>query len=261
MQLADMDEQRRRAASSAAKQRQVDGGGPAAEDDDNERIGEKTEAAVTRDSSFQDRRAAAENLIEQNPKIRWALYHVLAHCSDRKPHRLDELERFVADEPGFLKLKLAPYFPVHWLEEAFALEELYVDAEGRALTADDVAPLSEDEFDDLIVQYAFRITDVGNEILQQFSPIDAMRELLNEGAHRRSIYLDILEFACEPRGVSDIDRLLRDNEDFAAVKAQNANMAPTVFLDRLASVGGLVYDGGWRTTQEGKELLAIVGEA
>ena len=222
-----------------------------------ERIGEKpTSRKVTRDSSFAERRVKAEALLHQNPKIRWTMYHVLERCSDGAAHPLAELEDFVAAQPGFEGTKIAPYFAVKWLEEAFALEELYLDADGKVFTADDVAPLSEDEFDDLVAQFAYRSTDVGEAILEQFAPRTALLDLFEEeGEIHKRIYLKILEFTREPRNFAEIDHLIRPSSAYIDALNENANLSPVYFLDKLAFVGGIVFEGRWKTTREGEKLL------
>ena len=32
-------------------------------------------------------------------------------------------------------------------------------------------------------------------------------------------------------------------------------LQPSLFIDKLESVGAVAYDGGWQTTPEGKELI------
>ena len=245
----DIDE---RAALAGAPEQAGQG---AAEEED-EHIGEVAGVEkVTRFSSFAERRVKAEALLHRNPDYRWTLYHVLEHCNDGAIHPLPELEQFVAAQPDFAGSHHAPYFPIAWLERAFALEECYLDANGKAYFWEDVEPLTEDEFDDLVAQYAYRTTDVGADVLAQFAPQEAIRVLLGESEARRSIYLDLLTFARTLRNPGEIDWHVRTSDAFAAVRAENEDITPVAFLDKLAGAGGLTFDNGWRITKEGEDLL------
>lgn len=261
MQFTDDIDERPTACPMAATQNAQNAQRPAKAEDEDEHIGEKTAVqAVTRFSSFAERRRKAEALLHQNPDYRWTLYHVLEKCNDGAVHPLAELEAFVAAQPDFAGPHHAPYFPIAWLEQSFALEECYLDADGRVYTWDDVEPLTEDQFDDLVAQYAYRTTEVGADMLEQFAPQNAIRMLMGESGSRRDIYLDLLRFARTPRNPGELDWHVRTSDAFATERALNDKITPVAFLDKLAGAGGLTFDNGWRTTKEGEDLLEQMEE-
>ena len=182
----------------------------------------------------------ARELLEHNPNYRLVFYRILRHCQDgARP--LDELEEFVDGQPGYAQLKQPPYFPIHWLEQAFALEEMYLDAEGGLHAAGELAELGEDEFDDLVAQFAFRTTDVGRVLADQADPESRLRQILGESGEK--IVPGVL-FEFRQKLQSDTDH-------------PGATTYPGVYVDKLAEAGAIAFDDGWVVTDEGRGLLQV----
>jgi hypothetical protein len=131
-----------------------------------------------------------------------------------------------------------------------------LDAEGRDVTEQRKQGLSEDEIDDLVADFAFKTNDLGKALLEEFSPADRLDDLLAQVPKRRDTYLEVLEFLCEKRSYAQVDELLRGREILETGPSESDRpMQPSVFIDKLAAVGGIVYDEGWQTSPEGKEYL------
>lgn len=208
--------------------------------------------------TFEYKYERARTIMLQNPKYRWVFFHVLKHCDDGQAHVLQDLEEYVRAEPGYDRLNQPPYFPIHWLDQAYALEQQYLDSAGNLYTWGDVEHMTEDEFDDLVDRYAYVTTDVGRAILREFSPAEGIKGLSGESAARMELYRSSLEFARESRSFAQLDRLIRTSEAFGDVQLDSPDITPGVFIDKLASLGGIAYDGGWKITDEGEELLKLL---
>ena len=217
-------------------------------------LDEVTERERPAELSFDAKLERASTLLHHNRAYRPAFRAIIRRC-DGSVCPLDELEELVGALPGYEKLKQPPYFPIHWLAEAYALEELYLDAEGAAHTADELAGLSEDEFDDLVTAFAYRTTEVGRAVAEQFAPQKKTARLLEDEPERYDLYIELLEFLEETRTFAQIGTLLRDRPIPASPLAENASPKPSVLVDKLEEAGAIAFDGGWHITSEGKELL------
>ena len=201
----------------------------------------------------------ARTLLQHNPSYTRVFLNVLGAC-DGTAHTLGSLEETIAAMPSYEKLKNPPFFPVHWLHQAFALEEMYLDAQGNLLSAADVAGLDEDAFDDLVAQYAYRTTETGRAVALEFSPARRIQRLLLDEPVRRDTYIELMGFMRQKRSFSEVEALLRGREILSFSAEDGVTVQPSMFVDKLESVGAIAFDGGWETTKEGKELLESKGE-
>lgn len=199
-------------------------------------------------------------LFLHNPAYVSVFLDAVAAC-DSTICTLGDLERRIASLPGYEKLKNPPYFPVSWLHEAGALEELYLDAAGNVYEAKDVETLDEDAFDDLVAQYAFRTTENGRRLAGEFSPQRRLARLLEAEPARRETYLELLGFMREKRDFSQIERLLRGRDVLTLTAEDGVTLQPSVFVDKLEAAGAISFDGGWMITVGGKEMLDAIDEA
>ena len=199
-------------------------------------------------------------LFLHNPAYTRVFLDTVAAC-DGTVRTLDELEERIAALPGYAKHKNPPYFPVSWLRDAGALEELYLDAEGKLYEAKDVEALDEDAFDDLVVQYAYRTTENGRTLADEFSPARRLAGLLDREPARRETYLALLEFLREKRIFPEVEHFLRGRGLQTLTAEDGTLLQPSLFVDKLGETGAIEFDGGWTITTEGKELLDSIGNA
>lgn len=195
-----------------------------------------------------------QRLFLHNPLYHRVFLEILNKC-DGSVCALGELEEFVAGLPGYSKLKNPPYFPVSWLRDAGALEELYLDAEGKVYRPKDVENLTEDELDDLVDQYAFGITELGRKLSEEFSPKRRLAELLEAEPARKDTYLELLDFLRQKHGFADIQALLEGRDVLVLTAEEGTPLQPSLFIDKLNETGAVAFDGGWMITAEGKEML------
>ncbi len=204
--------------------------------------------------SFDEKVSRASKLVNHNPSYRLVFLKIIAACVDTA-QSLSDLEQLVAAQPGYSKLRQPPYYPIAWLHQNYALEEMYLDAQGKLYTQADVKDLSEDEFDDLVAAYAYRVTEEGIRVAEIFSPSRRLSELLQEEADRGGVYLELLEFLREKRGFAQVETLLRGRPELKDTAKNGQTLQPSMFVDKLEAIGVIDFDGGWQITAEGRELL------
>lgn len=198
---------------------------------------------------------AARTMINQNPKFRLAFYEVLRACGEElRP--LDELEELVNATAGFDRLAQPPYFPIRWLADVGALEELYLDGDGGVHDEAKVSALDEDGFDDLVAQFAYRITEAGRAELEALRPSTRLAQLAELEPTRTPVYRELLAFCATKRTFAEINRRMHELGLFSGQSASAETPTPGVYVDKLAQAGGLVFDAGWLTTEEGRGYLA-----
>ncbi len=210
--------------------------------------------------SFDEKLARANTLFRHNRAYRPAFLAVLRQC-DNEVRELSELEELIEAVPGYKRNKQPPYFPIRWLAEAYALEELYIDNDGNALSAEDIEELSEDEFDDLVAAYAYRSTEIGQIISEKFAPKTRTAALFEKESSRRDIYLQVLRFVQEKKNFGQIEHLIHDQVAAQPATPDGKNPQSSVFIDELEEAGAITFNGGWIITDEGKELLDSIDQA
>ena len=208
----------------------------------------------------EERYERARTLFLHNPAYSQTFLDTLATC-DGQIRTLGELEERIAALPGYAKHKTPPYFPVSWLRDADALEELYLDADGNAYEAKDVENLDEDAFDDLVAQYAYRTTDNGRKLAREFSPASRLAGLFDHEPARKEAYLELMAFLREKRSFPEVERHLRGCDPGILTTEDGTMIQPSMFVDKLGAAGAVEFDGGWMITAEGKEMLDTIENA
>jgi hypothetical protein len=205
--------------------------------------------------AFEQKVDRTVHLLLSNTLNRPVLYRILS-ATAAGPLPLFELEEMIQAMPEFTGATQPPYFLIEWLVKTEALSFTEVDAQGMPITDDMRAGKTEDEIDDLIEDMLIEITDVGREALGAFDPQQRLMELLQDIPERYETYVEVLEFLTEKRSYNDIDQLLRDRPVLMSGRERGDRpMQPSVFVDKLAATGGIMFDGGWIVTPEGRALL------
>jgi hypothetical protein len=209
--------------------------------------------------TYQERYEKLRKYVFSNPPHREINYKILKHCREACPLR--DLETHVAAYPEFKKARQSEYFLIKWLVDHGGLEELEIDEEGAVILSEQKEGLTEDEIDDLVVDFAFLTTDVGLDIVEELDPQHRLIELLEIEPRHYDTYIEVLEFLQEPRGFAKVDTLLRGRDVLWIGRGKLSQaMQPSVFVDRLERAGGVFWDEGWMLTPEGKELLETIKE-
>lgn len=208
--------------------------------------------------SYEQRVEKACTLLLQNPTNRPILYRILKICRPQRM-RLHQLEEQIQQQPEFSIVVHPPYFLIQWLVDVGALDTFDLDEDGNDVSPEQLEGLTVDEADDLIADTAFQTSAVGLDVIEEFSPQSRLIEVMNIVPERYDTYLEILEFLTERRPLSEIYELLRDRDVLMSGRDPGDNpIQPSVFVDKLADSGGIIFDKGWQITPEGKELLEAI---
>jgi hypothetical protein len=172
---------------------------------------------------------------------------------------LHELEAFILELPEAKSATQPPYFLIQWLADTGALDVFELDTEGKDITDERKARLSEDEIDDLAIDIAYQTNEVGVAVIGEFNTATRLMNLLAIVPERFDTYIEILSFLEELRPYAEVDALLRDRDILMLGRSEDERpLQPSVFIDKLAAAGGIAWDDGWIITEEGKELLESV---
>lgn len=219
--------------------------------DASERVSEEEPACESLDSCVERLDAA----INKHPLHREMYWRVLEFCKERKDLR--EIEAMIAQLPEFEYGTQNQYHLVCVLEKNFGLVRFELGEDGQELPAAAKEGLSDAEADELVWGYAFETTDVGAVVADRYQPQIRIDELLNEMPERRETYLELLEyFDARPRSYNDVSHLLKGRDVLmTGRKPHERPMQASVLVDNLERAGGVVWDGGWRLTDEGRTYL------
>lgn len=206
-----------------------------------------------------DEKVEALRKMMSAPRFREIYFAMLDFCGQAR--RLGELEQMVGALPEFEYCGQNQYRLIINLEDAFALERAELDEEGRVVTEDMKEGLTDDEIDDLVIDYAFTTTEVGRVVCDEMQPSTRMEDLMGKFPKRVKTYCELLEFCKTPRSFKEIDALLKGSEVLRSGSANaitNIPLQPSVFVEQLERSGGLVWKGSWNITEGGKKYLELI---
>ncbi len=122
-------------------------------------------------------------------------------------------------------------------------------AEASAAGAD--APA---EPEDQPVDYVLYTTDAGRAVLAEFDPGARFGELLaGEPEAYLELYARVLDICSGPDGASRA-QVEQDLKGHPALESPK-RIYPEYFISKLETIGGLSWDGAWRTTEAGARIL------
>ena len=184
------------------------------------------------------------------PLHRELLLEIMAYCAQRR--RLGDIEKRVMDSPFFPQAVRSPFSLIAELEQHGALERFELDAEGREVTDERKAGLSENEIDDLVVDYGFEATPDGARAAEEYAPAARIDRVCGTEDVRRAVS-SMLGFLSQPRTAAQLDAFCRKNLD--AEGLANEDLLASQLLDALEKAGAVVWSGGWTLTDAGKRWL------
>jgi len=209
----------------------------------------------TQGPEFDEQVDKTAHLLLSNNLNRPTLLRILA-LAEQGPMPLFDMEQQIQALPEFKTATQPPYFLIEWLTDTGALSFTEVDADGNEVSDEQKAGKTTEEIDDLVEDMIIDITPAGKETLIAFDPIKHLQELLAERPARFDTYIEVLQFLTSKRSYNDVDKLLRGRPILMdGREADDQPMQPSVFVDKLASAGGIVYTDGWIITPEGQALL------
>jgi hypothetical protein len=199
--------------------------------------------------------------VSGNPRFTEIHFRILEYCQEQQ--QLRDIEVMITTLPQFSICDQTQYRLISFLENAGGLKRIELDERLNTITPQMKEGLSEDEIDDLICDYAFLTTEAGREVVQEMQPEKRIKNLMELFPQRAQTYCEVLEYCKEPRSWQDIDKLLEGRDVLKSGSLNpytNNPLKPSVFIDRLESSGGLVWDKaqGWQITAEGRRFLEII---
>lgn len=134
---------------------------------------------------------------------------------------------------------------------------------GEAATGEDVPNADEpaeggdtpaEQPADQPVDYVLYTTDAGREALAQFDPKSRFDELLGgEPETYLELYARVLDICSEGDGATRA-QIEQDLKGHPALENPK-RIYPEYFISKLETIGGLSWDGAWRTTEAGARIL------
>lgn len=191
------------------------------------------------------------------------LYDLLVYCRQERTEQ--EATDFLTNHKQFADGYHSPSRYLFFMQRTGAIEELEYDIDGVLITEDMRQELRdlgapEDEIEDLGASWSYVTTDVGREAIEQFDPAKRTREMLaTQATSRLATYRRVLEFCEQPRSLDEIVEFLKDDAGLEIdPKTGIVHMQPSAYIGKLDAAGALTWDGGWKTTDGGMEVLTTI---
>lgn len=189
-------------------------------------------------------------------RYREVMYRMLMRCQ-AQPLKLDDLESFIASLPQSRHAIQTPGTLIDLMVKAGGLVARELDEDGATIPVELLETLDEESREDLVFDWQFETTPAGAAAVSILSPAVRLQSKLNEKPQRYSTYLAVLDFCSEPRSLSDVQRLFRQDSSLVRdTMVDSQSLAPDFYLNELERSGGLVWDGGWKITDAGSAYLA-----
>jgi len=208
---------------------------------------------------FEERVAHLKGVVNRHPLHREIFYKTLKYCTERRI--LPEVEDFIIACTEFEAVSQSPYYLLMFLLRGGGIETYELDENGELVLPEQKEGLSEDEIDDLVMQFAFETNEFGRELVERMSPKKRILELLEITPAYYDTFIEVMDFLTDKRSLADVDKLLRGRDVLMAGRDPNDRpIQPSVFIDKLEKTGGIYWEKGWLITEEGKEVLETLLE-
>lgn len=210
-----------------------------------------TQAAATSAStaaSAADEAATVDAIVKRlnaNRANTLALCAVLFVCEQRMPYR--DAEALIDERP---ELSLST-------QNAHALLRIMVDCGGvDAVEVPEPAYAPGEEKQDRPIDYTVQTTAAGRAALERFEPTKRFGDVLRDEPAAYAQTCAAVLALCEGGATkAAIERALEGDPALSDPK----QVYPSYFISKLETVGGLAWDGSWKTTDAGRQMLAMVG--
>lgn len=192
-----------------------------------------------------------------------ALLACLRETLEERPFR--EAEAAVACSEAMGLTMQSPHALYGILMKCGAVESIEVpetDIEIGVVAANDAAKAvvqaeaaGSADLPDQPVDYLLCTTDLGRSALEEFEPTKRFAELIaGEPAGYRSAYDAVLALCEKGASKSAIEAALAGHEALSNPK----QIYPGYFISKLETVGGISWNGAWRTTEAGRRMRALL---
>lgn len=189
------------------------------------------------------------------------LYDLLVFCTTEREEQ--ETEAFLEAHKQFADGYHSAHKYVFFMQRTGGIEEREYDSDGVLITDDMRNQLRElgapeEEIEDLAVEWRFVTTDAGREAIERFDPALRTREMLTtQKESRHPTYKRLLEFcSTQPRSLDEITTFLAADPGLEKDPRTGVmHMQPSAYIGKLDQAGALTWEGGWKTTPGGMEVL------
>lgn len=206
--------------------------------------------------TFDEKVEQCMKTVMRSNRFREILRKTLVFCLTRRP--LPEVEDEIQTYPEYKAAAQNPYRLIKFLVDNYGLDMLDIDEDGEVVTPERKVGLTEDEIDDLVVEFQLETTEVGEEVARRLEPESRIATLLREFPVRLGSYRDVMNFCREPKTMKEINKLF-ENVDLKALGTMHSDdtiaIQPSVFVDKLEKAGAMYWDGKWKLTAEGRAFL------
>lgn len=191
----------------------------------------------------------------KSDRYREILYKLLLFCRG-EGHTRTQAERYVAGLPEDRNALQEPCVLVRIVVDAGGIESFPLDVSGSVIPVGVLESMTADEREDATCDYLLVTSLAGQAAIDLLAPYARLRAKLSEKPRRYETYLAVLGFCRDPRSLSDVGRLFEENPDLVRdTSADSQRLSPDYYLSELERAGGLVWDGAWKTTEAGEELV------
>ena len=178
--------------------------------------------------------AEAEDLVAELPAM---------SITTQTPHTLFEL---LIDAGGIERIQVASEQDSESENETFG-EELTQDL--NEPDGDEANELDDDQ------DYLLEITEAGRQVLEAYEPTRRFMSLLEaEPEGYADVYRQLLTLCENGAKLSEIENELGNHPAMTNPK----QVYPNYFVSKLESIEGISWDGCWRTTETGKQMLDLL---
>lgn len=207
--------------------------------------------------SFSDAYRRCSELIFKEPSQTEIYYRTLDLC--QSAHDEQKLNDAILSFPEMNVHLRSPRFYLDELYESGALERIPVsedpdadewvddDSEDEGVEGQDDVSDADAHAYEMPRMYEWYVSDVGAQVLRDISPTERLQRLFSEQSDIAEIYQSILDFCIDAKTRQEVESFVHTID-----LAKGLDVMTSFFLDQLEKNGGLVWDGGWKTTSEGK---------
>lgn len=203
-------------------------------------------------------REKMENLFGSMLPFKRDLLAIMDFC--RTPRSIAEVEEFVNEQKKRRNSVYSAASFCQMLADADALEK--IDEDGNLYEDVEVEPIEvEDEFGNVVLQPGtpppafWRITEEGAIVADEDNPMEVLKGIIADKSRYEHIFLQILQCCDTPTGAPMGYIQDQVNDDPVLVDPPKSAQ---FFMDYLDRNGAIVWEGGWKTTEIGKQLLALL---
>lgn len=206
--------------------------------------------------TYEERIDSVLTCIGSQNSLREVLYKILVCCQERQ--RFAQVEDFVRglDEFAYGHLLQTPYTLINMLVAAGGIVSTALDDAGAPIPESHIAGASQLEIEQIASDFLLETSEAGVAVVELLDPARRLRALLAYKPHRRDTFLAVIGFCRIPRTFSEIKEFYKVHDELAKDTVQaHHTLAPDYYVDKLASAGGLVWQGAWVATAAGLSLL------